>query len=462
MRHTHYGKNTPSRYHWGIRIVSLVTLFCFFIGDFGMAKGIDYAQPTPPPALQEESQGAPSQKMNLETFQIPRDIGDVKSSFRGSSDKIVVHIQDAHCNYEAQTNSAKIIHDMLKKDKGHDFNLIALEGADGLVDTSFLTAFPDEKVRQQVARYLLKRGKITGPEYLSIIGDKPLMLKGIETLNLYFDNLLAFDESVPLRNEAEPLLEDLSSYIHALELKIYPKDFQDFLALERSYQKHDLEFNAFAKALSQEAQKVGVGTADYKNFKVMLSVQVLESQIQIEKVEEERLEVINILGQRLVKEDISELLAKSLYYRLEKIPAEEYFNYLVKLADRGAGLDLKHYPNLSAYIRMVNIFASIDKDRLFDECEQLSKKVQEKYLQNDDQRYLFAIAHDLVLLENFYRLELTRTDLAYYYENENDLSVAKMVHTLKSLGQKYAFAFSSQASFAYLDENLGPLKRFYH
>lgn len=104
---------------------------------------------------------------------VPRDFGLVKSKFNGNSGKLIIHIQDAHCNYEAQSNIVKILEGLIKN---YSLGLVSVEGADGFIDTSWFKAFPDDEVRKEVADYFMKKGEITGPEFLSITTNLPFKL----------------------------------------------------------------------------------------------------------------------------------------------------------------------------------------------------------------------------------------------------------------------------------------------
>jgi len=104
----------------------------------------------------------------VEDIKVAVDFGTLKSKYAGSGDKIIIHIQDAHCNFEAQQNITKILDHMVKN---YGVDMICVEGAEGVVDTSWFKAFPDEEIREEVATYFMKKGEITGTEFYSIISD---------------------------------------------------------------------------------------------------------------------------------------------------------------------------------------------------------------------------------------------------------------------------------------------------
>ena len=114
----------------------------------------------------------------VEDIGIAIDSGTIKSKFLGKTDKVVVHIQDAHCNYEAQSNINKML-DQLTKEAG--IGIISVEGAEGIVDTTWFRAFPDAEIRKEVATYFMKKGEITGAEFFSITSDFKGTIFGAET-----------------------------------------------------------------------------------------------------------------------------------------------------------------------------------------------------------------------------------------------------------------------------------------
>ena len=109
----------------------------------------------------------PKKELTVEDIGISIDAGTVKSKYQGKTGKIIVHIQDAHCNYEAQNNINKILDQLSKED---NVRIVAVEGAEGIVDTTWFKAFPDAEIRREVADYFMKKGEITGAEFFSIKG----------------------------------------------------------------------------------------------------------------------------------------------------------------------------------------------------------------------------------------------------------------------------------------------------
>ena len=145
----------PRRGSFCTKLISIFLIPTFILSN------IAYASPT--------TNSASNQSQNItvtnpENIVIPREFGLVKSKFTGKDDRLVIHIQDAHCNYEAQSNIVKILENL---NKNYNVSLVSVEGADGVIDTSWFKAFPDDEVRKEVADYFMKKGEITGAEFLS-------------------------------------------------------------------------------------------------------------------------------------------------------------------------------------------------------------------------------------------------------------------------------------------------------
>jgi hypothetical protein len=107
----------------------------------------------------------------------------------GTSNRIVLHIQDIHLNPEAQTNIAKTLQQLIDDKK---VDLVALEGAFGPIDIHTFKEFPHQEAVQKAADYLFtKEGSLSGPMVLinwiitrptwPLIKNRLLLLKILKT-----------------------------------------------------------------------------------------------------------------------------------------------------------------------------------------------------------------------------------------------------------------------------------------
>ena len=186
------------------KIVSILVMQSFVFSNITFADSIQGK-----PNIPQKDQSV----LNPNNITIEKDYGLIKSKFLGNSNKCIINIQDAHCNYEAQTNIVNILETLIKN---HSLSLISVEGADGLIDTTWFKAFPDEEVRKEVATYFMKKGEITGPEFLSITKNYSVKLFGAEDRAYYIQNLNAFTSSYPLKSDTEKYYNSIKNALNRI------------------------------------------------------------------------------------------------------------------------------------------------------------------------------------------------------------------------------------------------------
>src|SRR3989338_8148601 len=135
--------------------VSLINLICF------ITVSVAGANPAAPA-------GVSTQYLNpsLEALQFPDDVAKVEERFNGNGNDLVVLVQDAHCNFNAQTNIQKVIGALQET---YGLKLIALEGGAGELDLLPLRMFPDASVKERVLKQYALRGEISGPEMAAVL-----------------------------------------------------------------------------------------------------------------------------------------------------------------------------------------------------------------------------------------------------------------------------------------------------
>jgi hypothetical protein len=134
--------------------------------------------------------------------------------------KFVIHIQDVHNHFEAQSNTAKILRSVLKPRGKESFRLVELEGGTGNLDSSLLSSIPDSELRKELANALLRLGKISGAEFLSILEPDIARLRGPEDPKLYFKNLHYFRQNLDRRDQIVSYLDILLQQLKQIQTKI--------------------------------------------------------------------------------------------------------------------------------------------------------------------------------------------------------------------------------------------------
>ena len=172
-------------------------------------------------AIQPEEKNVSSFSDFIDSYEVSPDLGRITQKFKGESDKCIVLLQDAHCNYEAQLNQSEIIKDLIEN---HGFEAVYLEGAVGKVDTSIFTAYPNIHIKEKVFKESLKNGEINGADYYSIMRTDALTwIHGIEDQKLYEKNYRAALKLLKYRDEIKDQISLLRGNLELMKKRTYSR-----------------------------------------------------------------------------------------------------------------------------------------------------------------------------------------------------------------------------------------------
>ena len=143
---------------------STATLLIFLL----MAETVTWAAPAPLNQVLRSEAGGPSREISFkdpisEIF-IPSNIGTIQETFSGlgsPASGLLIHIEDAHGEPEAQKNTQAIL-EHLKKEYG--IQTFFLEGAWSKLEPRLLKFSEDKKVNQEILEDLTEKGIVGGPE----------------------------------------------------------------------------------------------------------------------------------------------------------------------------------------------------------------------------------------------------------------------------------------------------------
>ena len=131
-----------SRYSPFLKTFSAVIMFAFLLQDFSHAQG-----GTPVWShVTETKEINPKDPSRLNNITIPYESGLTRKVVAKGTDDVIINIQDAHSKLGAQESITRILDNLVKN---YNLNLIALEGATDVVDTSLISSFPIEEVKQK-------------------------------------------------------------------------------------------------------------------------------------------------------------------------------------------------------------------------------------------------------------------------------------------------------------------------
>lgn len=434
-----------------LKVISLFLVFAFSMYNVGFA-------------LTEEDLGPPSdmpqvkEVLTAEDVGISIDSGMVKSKFDGTKGKMVVHIQDAHCNYEAQSNINKILN-QLTKECGID--IISVEGAEGLVDTTWFKAFPDAEIRKEVATYFMKKGEITGAEYFSITSDFSGTIFGAETRDYYIKNLKAFTEVYPYKDNIEKYFTNTGSVANRLKSIIYTPKLKEVDSKIRSFDSKEIELSDYAAYLAENAPKYKINVKDYPNFEKLINTLEYEDKIDFEVVDGERSEYIDVLSKKLSKKNMTALVTESIRFKKGHIKAVDFYSYLRELAKENDIDMLRDFPNLFYYYIYTKLYEGIDNEKLFKEINTIESALKDKLFKDDTQRRLDTYSSMLDMYVDLINIELTNDCYDTLQKFEKEHSLDDIMGFLKNHVEKYNLNYTMDGVPVQISENMPKMVDFY-
>lgn len=195
-------------------------------------------------------------QLDLSSLTIPEQLGRVVETWQPQGqvpNGLVIHLQDLHTHPGAQQNLSELIgylHDQF------GVELVALEGAEGLCDTSPYSDFPDPSSTQRIARLFLKEGLFTGAEYYAITHPGHVTLWGVEDEPTYLEHLTTYRQGAARSAQAEAVLTQLRDALSSLRVTLYPKTLQKLLKLREAYERGtDNAFQPYLTELQRLAKK---------------------------------------------------------------------------------------------------------------------------------------------------------------------------------------------------------------
>jgi hypothetical protein len=394
------------------------------------------------------------------TLDIPAQFGSVKESFkapdsRETSKRLIIQVQDAHCNYEAQKNMAGLLEYLIKN---NNLSLILVEGGSGDVNLSFLRGYADKKARAAVADKYLRQGKISGEEYLDIISDYKIQLYGIEDEKLYEEHLASFNKVDSFRQAGLKDLDGLLRVVEAIKPFIYTAEIRRFEEQKKKYEDKSLPLSEYCQFLGDLAASKNVDLGGYIRFSSFVTVARLEKGIDYKKVELERNNFIKDLAGLLDENGAKNLISMTEAFKAKVASQEQYYSFLKRTAE--GKLNINKYPQFGAYIDYLAASQNVDVAVLLEELGAVENKIQEACLSNADQKKLAEIEKSIQILGKILNLELVPEDYRYFQENRSRLATATWVDFLAQNCNRHNLNMAAAPS-SIIDQNLGDLENFY-
>lgn len=358
---------------------------------------------------QTESHPTPAvRNVNVSDFFVPSELGYVIETHKPAAPTgaaTVIHIQEAHTNYEGQQHIVSILERLIQQ---HGLRLVLVEGGQGDLSLAYLRRYGPPENRRQVADKYLRTGVITAEEYMDITSDYPMTIWGVEQPDLYQQNLEAFLEADRLAATLKPLLVSVKTAVEALKPKLSDPALLNLETDIQAFQAERLSLGDYVDRLAALAEGHGVSmTQDtFPNLARFLSVRTLERTIEPTQVSLEQRAVMTQLAQRVASEKLDALLEKAQRANKGSGKREDFYLALEQLAAESE-LSLEPSPHLSRYLRYLKDKAQLNPTTLARELDEFAAALRKTLTASPRSQQLQTIAEQANLMEKLLDLRLS-------------------------------------------------------
>ena len=390
---------------------------------------------------------------------IPPELGfivDTRQAEDGSS-PIIVHLQEAHANPDAQRQLVEILRLLIER---HGLRLILVEGGHGDVGLKRLRAHGTPEVRRRVLDKYLHAGIMSAEEYLDVTTEEPLILWGVEQPALYQEQLDAFLAAEPLTAGVAGVLSEVRQALDVLKPMVFDQALIDLEQRTSAFDAHELELDAYVEALSALASRQGVALEAFPSVATLIRLRDLEQGLDLAAVSSEQTEVIGRLAERMEPVELDALIARAREMKAGTLAKASYYADFSQTAV-SHGIDLSRYPNLSRYLTYLNDRAALNSSRVSEELARLAQQLRVSLTASPESRHLRAVIEELALVEACLQLRLTAEEALRLASMQTDDLSFRWARTLKSMAQRHGLSVGSFEGLEALQQALPAFLRFY-
>ena len=207
-----------------------------------------------------------SLQADMKTIALPEEIGRVQEIYRGTDDKVVILIQDAHSIPDAQRSIRSIL-DFFQTQYG--ISLVGLEGASNRLEPQIFRSFPDKELLRKTLDAYTERGELTGGTAAAIFGAnderdprqnsgsnttgaaKSSQFFGIEDWPLYEEGVSCFLKATAMEGEIKMLLDPMAAALKREKENVYSKELLELDNQLTSFSENKTDFVQVLKQLSK-------------------------------------------------------------------------------------------------------------------------------------------------------------------------------------------------------------------
>jgi hypothetical protein len=334
-------------------------------------------------------------QLNPNNFYLQTNLGKITDSYQGNSGNKVILIQDLHCDPNSQEKIYLIINE-LKKYYKNNLKEIGIEGSFGEINTSLISNIKNIKVKNEVLKYFMKEGDISGAEKFDIVNPKKIKLIGIENKEMYVQSLEKLLSMYVKSKELEGILDPIKNNIENIKYYLYPIKLRKF---EKEVKKYE-DGKIGAREIIEYVEKINNKPIDVKKYiEIGKEKKLSKNSGDLEK--KENINELNLLIEmrKLISEEKTKLV-QGLEDSALILSCEENIKLLQKIVNNECNnfeLDEWKTKRESFYEDMTKLEKKIMKEDYFTEYRTEMENIEKIALEFYD----LANKRNEILIKNF-------------------------------------------------------------
>lgn len=346
---------------------------------------------------------------------LPPDLGIIQALVSGDGPTII-HLQNAHGNYEAQKKIQAILH-YLREHYG--IKILFLEGSASRLNPELLAFAPGDKSRNlQIADSLAKKSLVKGAE-LFLLEAPDAAAYGIENIQDYISNGKAFEGVVTQQEKTRVFLSAMNLQIERLSSPYLNKNLRAFLKRLDDFEAKKvvplLDWLDYLKFHAKERLGIDLSDPLYQMDWPMLlrffKLKEFESKINRNAFAKEKPQFLAAIqsAPEEIRQQIEGLLSAPLSQNQLPDP-ETGLLFERMLSSVPESFNFKAYPNVELFIGHLILQSELKSDRLFDEMDHLAGNISQTLAQTKEEKKLLGLFKDHRILKKLFALEMTPGD----------------------------------------------------
>ncbi len=336
---------------------------------------------------------------------IPSSLATVQEEYISNfshNKKEVIIIQDLHTSTQVQENISDVIRYYVNE---QNVQAVAYEGNEGIVEVEKLFWFSDIQLKKEVAGSLLKKLRLSGPEYARVVNKKPFELLGIENHQLYQKNIQQFRKALYLRQDAKNRILSLRKQLLRSLAEVATPDGKKLHRMMENFHNQRLKLTDYLLSLMGWFEGGDASLSDLPHVKLLL-----------DWIEENRVIDADLLIQEY-EELLKDLKIDKRAFQLESnegMQSKAFWSYFEALQNEVK----QNYPYLNHWVSYQIKIQKMRSWDLFEELELLENRVTKKVMKRKELKVVHALKY-LDQIKRIVSLKATRADWDSYLKNKN-------------------------------------------